>query len=81
MTFLVTGALYHSNMRSVRREEVVEVVDALDADMERLCGLSFDVLTTPEAMCLLERLETVARRLPVPGHGLIRSGCPAGDPG
>jgi Domain of unknown function (DUF222) len=58
-------------MRSVAREEIVEVFDALDADMERLCGLSFDALTTPELMCLMERLELVARRLPVPGHGLI----------
>jgi hypothetical protein len=29
------------------REEIVEVFDALDADLDRLCELSFDVFTTP----------------------------------
>ncbi len=33
-------------MRSSRREEIVEVFNALDSDAERLCELSFDVLTT-----------------------------------
>src|SRR5271156_4874999 len=58
-------------MRSSGREEIVGVFDALDADLERVCELSFDALTTPELMRMLERLEKVARRLPVPGHGLI----------
>jgi DNA-binding GntR family transcriptional regulator len=58
-------------MSSTSREEVREVFDALDALAERACELSFDVLTTPELMRMLERLEKVARRLPAPGHGLI----------
>ncbi len=58
-------------MASSTREDIVDSVDALDADLDRLCGLSFDVLTTPERLRVLERLETAARRLRVPGHALI----------
>ncbi|OBF09359.1 13E12 repeat family protein, partial [Mycobacterium sp. 852002-10029_SCH5224772] len=58
-------------MGSSTREEVVEVFDALDADLDRVCGLSFEVLTTPERLRALERLERVARRVRVPGHTLI----------
>jgi Domain of unknown function (DUF222) len=47
------------------------VFDALDADLDRVCELSFDALTTPERSRILERLERVARRLPVPGNELI----------
>jgi Domain of unknown function (DUF222) len=50
---------------------IEEVFDALDADVDRVCELSFDALTTPELLRMLERLEKVARRLPVAGHGLI----------
>ncbi|BBX61023.1 hypothetical protein MSAS_01970 [Mycobacterium saskatchewanense] len=53
------------------REDVVEVFDALDDDVNRLCELSFDVLTTPERLRALERLERVARRLRAPQHALI----------
>src|ERR1700740_1293215 len=58
-------------MGSSSREEIVEVFDALDADLDRLCELSFDVFTTPERMRALERLERVARRLRAPEHALI----------
>ena len=58
-------------MASSTREEIVEVFNALDADMDRLCALSFDVFTTPELMRALERLETVERRLRTPQHALI----------
>ncbi|MCV7075325.1 hypothetical protein AWC27_17040 [Mycobacterium szulgai] len=54
-------------MGSSTREEIVEVFDALDDDLDRLCGLTFDVLTTPQRLRALERLERVARRLRVPG--------------
>ncbi|MGO9154356.1 DUF222 domain-containing protein, partial [Mycobacterium sp.] len=58
-------------MGSSTREEIVEVFDALDADVDRLCELVFDVFTTPERLRALERLERVARRLRAPGHTLI----------
>jgi Domain of unknown function (DUF222) len=58
-------------MGSSSREDIVEVFDALDADVDRVCELSFEALTTPELLGMLERLEKVARRLPVPGRGLI----------
>ncbi|WP_183155298.1 hypothetical protein [Mycobacterium persicum] len=34
-------------MGSSSRDDVVEVFDALDAELDRLCELSFEVLTTP----------------------------------
>ncbi|ORA13402.1 hypothetical protein BST16_14770, partial [Mycobacterium asiaticum DSM 44297] len=58
-------------MVSSSREEIVGVFDALDAEVDRVCGLSFEVLTNPERLRALERLERVARRLRVPQHGLI----------
>ena len=58
-------------MSSSSREEIVGVFDALDAVVDRACELSFDALTTPERLRLLERLERVTRRLPVPQHALI----------
>src|SRR5271166_4824441 len=58
-------------MGSSTREEIVEVFDALDAELDRLCALSFDVFTAPERLRALERLERVARRLRAPQHTLI----------
>src|SRR5258707_10510013 len=58
-------------MLSNSREEIGEVFNALDADMDRVCDLSFDALTTPERLGFLERLERVARRLPVAQHALL----------
>ncbi|WP_292975025.1 HNH endonuclease signature motif containing protein [Mycobacterium sp.] len=58
-------------MSSSTREEVVESLDALDAGLDRVCALSFDILTTPERLRVLERLEATARRLRVPGHALV----------
>ena len=67
-------------MSSGTREEIVEVFDALDDDMDRLCELSFDVFTTPEGLRALERLERVARRLRSPQHALINQlGAHAGE--
>jgi hypothetical protein len=48
------------------REEIVEVFNALDADLDRLCAVSFDVFTTPERLRALERLERVSRRCAPP---------------
>ncbi|KBD00524.1 13E12 repeat family protein [Mycobacterium tuberculosis M2211] len=53
------------------REELVEVFDALDAELDRLDEVSFEVLTTPERLRSLERLECLARRLPAAQHTLI----------
>jgi Domain of unknown function (DUF222) len=58
-------------MNSGTREEIVEVFNALDADLDRLCDLSFNVFTTPERLRALEHLERVARRLRAPQHALI----------
>jgi Domain of unknown function (DUF222) len=61
-------------------EEIVEVFDALDAALDRLGELTFDVFTTPERMRALERLERATRRLRAPGHGLINQlGAEAGE--
>jgi hypothetical protein len=63
------------------REEIVEVFDALDADLDRLGELSFDVLTTPELLGALERLERIiARRPRAPQHRIINQlGAQAGE--
>src|ERR1700730_19354064 len=67
-------------MGSSSREEIVEVFDALRADLDRLCAVSFDVFTTPERLRALERLERVSRRLRAPQHTLINQlGAQAGD--
>jgi Domain of unknown function (DUF222) len=58
-------------MGSSTREEIGAVLDALDADLDRACALSFEALTTPERLRILARLEKAARRLPAPGHALI----------
>ncbi|QUR68483.1 HNH endonuclease signature motif containing protein [Mycobacterium spongiae] len=58
-------------MSSSTREEILAVLDALEDGLDRACGLSFDALTTPERLALLERVETLRRRLPVVEHELI----------
>ncbi|KLO33313.1 HNH endonuclease signature motif containing protein [Mycobacterium haemophilum] len=58
-------------MLSSGRGEIQEVFDTLDATMSRLTGLSFDALTTPERLALLQRCETARRQLPAVEHGLI----------
>jgi hypothetical protein len=58
-------------MGSSTREEIVEDFDALRAVVSRIVGHSYDALTTPERLALLDRLEQETRRLPVAGHALI----------
>ncbi len=58
-------------MRASSREEIVEVFDALKADFKRALDLSFDALTTPERLALLQCVETFRRRLPAIEHPLI----------
>jgi hypothetical protein len=53
------------------REEIVEVFDALEADMKRALELSFDTLTTSERLAMLESCEMFRRQLPAIEHPLI----------
>jgi hypothetical protein len=64
-------AIYYSNMRSSSGEEVVEVLDGLRAAMKRAVDLTFDVLTTPERLNVLESLEQLRRQQPAVEHRLI----------
>jgi hypothetical protein len=67
----VGGPAYHSNMSSSSREEIRADFDALRTAVSRVARHSFGVLTTPERLALLERLEHETRRLRVPEHLLI----------
>ncbi|OSC23992.1 hypothetical protein B8W69_22475 [Mycobacterium vulneris] len=67
-------------MLSSAPDDIDAVFDALDADMDRACALSFDALTTPERLRTLERLETLTRRLQVPSHQLINQVAAQSDP-
>jgi hypothetical protein len=58
-------------MRSSSRDEVVEVIDGLRALVKRTLDLTFDALTTPERLALLETCEGFRRRLPAVEHALI----------
>jgi hypothetical protein len=58
-------------MCSSSREEIVEVLDALSAAHKRARDLTFDVLTTPERLAVLENLEQMRRGQPAIEHALI----------
>jgi hypothetical protein len=58
-------------MRSSSREEIVEVFDALKAGMKRAVDLTFDVLTTPERLSMLQNCEQIRRVLSAVEHPLI----------
>jgi len=58
-------------MRSIDRAELRGDVEALRAAVSRFVGHSYDSLTNPERLGLLEVLEHERRRLQVPGHQLI----------
>jgi hypothetical protein len=58
-------------MRSSSRGEVVEVLDALEAGYKRALDLTFDVLTTPERLRVLQRWEQLRRWQPAVEHALI----------
>src|SRR3984957_11096741 len=62
---------YNSNMRSSSREEIVDVFDALEAGYKRALDLTFDVLTTPERLRVLERWEQIRRCHPAVEHPLV----------
>jgi len=58
-------------MRSSSREEIVDVFDALRADLKRALDLRCDALSTPERLALLEGCEWIRRCLPAVEHPLI----------
>jgi Domain of unknown function (DUF222) len=58
-------------MYSSCREDIVKLFDALHYAVSDLLEGSFDTLTTPARLALLERLEHEVRRLAVPRHELI----------
>jgi hypothetical protein len=57
----------------VDREAIMAALDVLDAAVDELGELNFDALTTRESLALLERTESVRRRLPVSEHKLINN--------
>ncbi|MGB3662041.1 MAG: hypothetical protein WBA04_03945, partial [Mycolicibacter algericus] len=58
-------------MRSSDREEIVEAFDALSADLDRALELDFSALTPRECLALLQRCETLRRRLPAVEHPMV----------
>ncbi len=68
-------------MRSNSRDEIVEVFDALDAAVSQALELSIDLLTTRECLALLDRCETVRRRLPAVEHQFINKVAEQADQG
>src|SRR6201995_5062686 len=67
-------------MGSSSREEIVEVLDALEADYRRALDLTFDALTTPERLAVLESLERFRRWQPAVEHPLITQLSEQADP-
>ena len=67
-------------MRSSSREEIVEVLDALEAGYKRALDLRFDVLTTPERLAVLQRWERFRRWQPAVEHPLINQLRAQADP-
>ena len=67
-------------MRASSREEIVEVLDALEADYKRALDLTFDVLTTPERLAVLERFEGFRRQQPAVEHALLNQLAGQADP-
>ncbi|MGO9508116.1 MAG: DUF222 domain-containing protein, partial [Mycobacterium sp.] len=57
----------------VVREAIMAALDVLDTAVDVVGELNFDALTTRESLALLERIESVRRRLPVPEHKLINN--------
>jgi hypothetical protein len=67
-------------MCSSSREEIVEVLDALEAGYKRALDLTFDVLTTPERLRVLQRWEQMRRWQPAVEHALINQLAEQADP-
>jgi Domain of unknown function (DUF222) len=67
-------------MRSSSRDEVVEVLDVLEAGFKRALDLRCDALTTPEHLAVLERCEQLRRWLPAVEHPVINQLSDHADP-
>jgi hypothetical protein len=67
-------------MRASSREEIADVFDALEAGYKRALDLTFDVLTTPERLRVLERCEQMRRWQPAVEHALINQLAEQADP-
>ncbi len=57
-------------MSSSSYDEIKESFDALDATLDRLCGLSFDALTTQELLAALSVVDRCAEWLDAVEHRL-----------
>ncbi|HEX5254954.1 MAG TPA: HNH endonuclease signature motif containing protein [Mycobacterium sp.] len=55
------------------QQDIDAVFDALDTDLDRACGLSFDALNARQQLAILERCEKLRRRIPALEHPLINS--------
>ncbi|ASW91746.1 HNH endonuclease signature motif containing protein [Mycobacterium marseillense] len=60
-------------MSSTGLPDVDAVFDALDAEVDRACGLVLDALSIQQQLAVLERCERLRRRLPVIEHPLLNS--------
>ncbi|WP_142278468.1 DUF222 domain-containing protein, partial [Mycobacterium europaeum] len=60
-------------MSSGGADEAVAVFDALDADLDRACALSFDASNPRQCLEWLQRCERVRRRIAAIEHPLINS--------
>ncbi len=67
-------------MSSSSREEIVEVFDVLKAGLKRAVDLTFDVLTTPERLAMLQNCEEIRRTLSAVEHPLINQLAEQADP-
>jgi hypothetical protein len=67
-------------MLASSHDEVAEVFDALEAGFDRAEQLSFEPLTTPERLAMLQRLERLRRRLPAIEHPLTNEVAKHADP-
>ena len=56
------------------------MLDALEAGYKRALDLTFDVLTTPERLAVLERFEGFRRQQPAIEHALINQLAEQADP-
>jgi Domain of unknown function (DUF222) len=63
-------AFEHVFERRVGSEAITAAFDRLDAAIDEVAALSFDALTTPERLALLERSEVLRRRQPAAEHRL-----------